>query len=143
MMGTFIRICPEHIWTRKFGGWPVWQSVYHSLISVHFFVRQKGDPSPQAPYSPAVSSLEEIYAGPDVPTREDLQALHASLQAVVRAYLDGLTDADLAKGNEGLSARTKMAWTHASACTMLTGHILYHLGACDAALREEGLKGVY
>ena len=107
MMGTFIRVCPEHVWNRKFGGWPVWQSVYHSLISVHFFVRQKGDPLPQDPYPVKVSSLEEVYAGPDIPTREDLQALHASLQAVVRAYLDGLTDADLAKINGGLSARRK------------------------------------
>ena len=36
-----------------------------------------------------------------------------------------------------------MTWTHAAACAMLTGHVLYHLGTCDAALREEGLKGFF
>ncbi|MDR2076243.1 MAG: DinB family protein [Desulfovibrio sp.] len=143
LTGTFITVCPDHLWTRKFGGWPVWQSVYHSLMSVHFFVRQEGAAAPEGLYSPQVTSLGEAYAGPDVPSRQDLQTLHASMETVVRAYLDGLTDADLAKPHEGLSARTKMAWTHASACAMLVGHGLYHLGTCDAALREEGLKGVF
>jgi hypothetical protein len=143
LLGTFIKVCPDGVWAVKFGGWPVWQSVYHCLMSVHFFVGQQGEASPEALYPPGVASLEEVHDGSGAPARQELQALHASLEGVVLAYLDGLTDADLARTNDGLSASTKMTWTHASACVMLTGHALYHLGTCDAALREQGLKGVF
>ncbi|MDR1360007.1 MAG: DinB family protein, partial [Deltaproteobacteria bacterium] len=115
LMGKFISVCPEDIWAGKSGGWPVWQSVYHSLMSVYFFVPQEGGAGPHALYPSGVASLEEVSGSP-APAKEELQSLHASVETVVLAYLDGLTDADLARSNEGLSARTKLTWTHASSC---------------------------
>lgn len=32
---------------------------------------------------------------------------------------------------------------HATVMILMTGHILYHPGSCDAALRENGMKGVF
>ena len=49
----------------------------------------------------------------------------------------------LAKKDEALSAGMGAEATNAMAVSMLAGHIFYHLGSCDAALRDNGLEGVF
>jgi hypothetical protein len=142
LLEQFIKVCPEHIWVQTFGGWPIWQTVYHALVTIEFFVRQKGDPRYDLPCSREAGSLNEVHTGPAV-SREEMLRMHGDLKAVALSYMDGLTDAGLGELNEGLSARMPSPFTHAATCSLLAGHTLYHLGTCDAALRQEGLKGVF
>ena len=145
MMLRFIEVCPEDLWAEKFGGWPVWQQVYHALGSCQFWVLQDGETPEQGPYPPEVNMFQSI---PDAaPAKKDVLEYGARMKSRADAYLDALRDADLPGLNQGLTVRMKARglpeFSHSRTLAMLSGHILYHLGACDAALRERGLKGVF
>jgi hypothetical protein len=142
----FVEVCPEEVWAKKFGGWPVWQHVYHALGTCRFFVLREGETPDQGLYPPEVSRLQST---PDAaPAKKDVLEYAVRMKAKVDAYLDALRDADLPDINQGLTARMKAIgidreFTHSRTLAMLSGHIMYHLGTCDAALRERGLKGVF
>jgi len=146
LMTQFIEVCPEDIWAKKFGGWPVWQQAYHALGSYQFFTLPDGETPEQGPYPPEVNKLQNT---PDVPpTKKDVLEYAARMKAKADAYLNALRDADLPGINQGLTARAKALgmpreFSHSQTVAMLSGHTLYHLGACDAALRDRGLQGVF
>ena len=100
----------------------------------------------QGLYPPEVNSLQST---PDVaPAKKDVLEYAARMKAKADAYIHALRDADLPNVNQGLTARIKafgrsLEFSHSQTLAMLSGHTMYHLGSCDAALREHGLKGVF
>ena len=146
LTAQLVEVCPEDLWAKKFGGWPVWQHVYHALGTCCLFVLRTGEAPEPGLYPPEVGMLQST---PDAaPPKKDLMEFAARTKAKVDAYLDALRDADLPDINQGLTARMKAfgvdrEFSHSQTLAMLSGHIMYHLGACDAALRERGLKGVF
>jgi hypothetical protein len=145
LMAQCIEVCPEDVWAKKFGGWPVWQQVYHALC-YQFLTLQDGETPEQELYPPEVGYFQST---PDAaPAKKDLLEYAARMKAKADAYIHALRDADLPGINQGLTARVKAfgmshEFSHSQTLAMLSGHSLYHLGACDAALRERGLKGVF
>ena len=146
LMTQFIEVCPEDIWTKKFGGWPVWQQVYHALGTLQFFTLQDGETPEQGLYPQEVNSLKSI---PDTcPAKKGVLEYATRMKAKADVYINNLRDADLPSVNLGLTARMKAfgmshEFSHSQTLALLSGHLLYHLGSCDAALRERGLKGVF
>lgn len=141
LLEQFIDVCPDDIWAKKFGGWPVWQQIYHGAAVTEFFALRDGD----APSAPMYEQDVLLLSGSSdkVPSKMDMKKLLQTMKVVGNRYIDSLTDADLGNKNEGLSARMQREVTHAGTLALLSGHILYHLGSGDAALREAGLKGVF
>ncbi len=138
---AFIEACPEDIWGKKFGGWPVWQHLYHGFGSTVFFVLQEGEKELPAPFDPAVGGLKEVAQF--TPSKDEIKVVSQKMKELVRAYVKGISDADLGKKNAGLSGRIGAEMTHAGTLSLIAGHLYYHFGACDAALRENGLKGIF
>ena len=145
LMLRFIEVCPDDIWGKKFGGWPVWQQVYHALGSCQMGLRD-GEMPEQGLYPPEVGMLDSI---PDkAPTKNYVLEYATRLKTRADAYLNTLKDADLPGINQRLTNRMKdkgmqHEFSHSQTLAMLSGHLLYHLGSCDTALREHGLKGVF
>lgn len=141
MLKKFIEICPDNIWQEKSGGWPVWQQVYHALSATDFFISS----SKQAPLEPPLN--EEVANLGTAPqkaiSRTEMTKLAQIMEERANKYFAGLTDNLLAKKDDVLSAGMGSDSTHALAVMMLCGHLLYHLGSCDAALRNHGLEGVF
>jgi hypothetical protein len=82
------------------------------------------------------------------PAKQEVLKYAARMKTKADAYLNSLHDADLPDINQGLTGRMKAIgvhheFSHSQTLAMLSGHLLYHLGSCDAALREHGLKGVF
>lgn len=143
MLSQYIEVCPENIWVETSGGWPVWQQVYHAINAVPFFTA-----APDA--APAAPLIEEKYCGlqgcapPTIAiTREDMKAALAQALQDIEALVAGLDDADLTSRNEGVYQRIGMEMTMAGTLALLASHTLYHLGSCDAALRNHGIPGVF
>lgn len=138
----FIETCPDNVWAAPTGTFPVWQTVYHALACVPFFLAGKDEDA----------GIKNLY-GPEVLRFQDLSQPQADKKAMaafareVNAWADkyfaSLTDVDLAKKHEGFSARVNFDSTVAGVLTGLSGHHMYHFGACDAALRNNGLKGLF
>ena len=146
LLVKFIEVCPEEIWKKKFGGWPVWQQVYHELACYQFFTLQDGETPEQGLYPPEVTNLQSTPNA--TPLKKDMLKYASRMKAKADAYINALRDADLPSVNQGLTARMKSVgkpheFSHAQTLTLLAGHTLYHLGSGDAALREHGLKGVF
>ena len=145
LLTQFIEACPEDIWTKKFGGWPIWQQVYHALC-YQFLTLQDSDTPEQELYPREVGSFQVT---PDAaPLKKDMLEYATRMKAKADAYIDSLREADLPDINQGLTARVKAfgmshEFSHSQTLVMLSGHTMYHLGSCDAALREHGLKGVF
>jgi uncharacterized damage-inducible protein DinB len=137
-MEKFIEVCPDDIWTQKFGGWPIWQHVYHILTLSGLFAA--GAPPLQLPMPLETAKLTQT---PDKSwSRQEAKAFAAQMRLPVESFFAGLDDANLGDKNEFLSKMFKRDMPHSAALALLIGHLFYHLGVCDSALREHGLKGM-
>ena len=137
----FIDSCPEEIWGKPSGRFPVWQTVYHALGCVPFFLTPKEGPQPAALYPQEVLLFKDLSRPPA--DRKQLAAYAKEVNALAGDFLAGLSDADLAKPHEGLSSRIGIPRTNLEAVSVLVGHHMYHFGMCDAALRADGLEGLF
>ncbi|MDL2226292.1 DinB family protein [Deltaproteobacteria bacterium OttesenSCG-928-M10] len=141
LISQFIDVCPDNIWAEKSGGWPVWQQIYHSLGAVDFFVGSPGEAG-----SPPLVSADEAglrKVSESTVGKADIKSACQAAKEKVDRYAAGLSDADLVKRNDGLFERAQMDMSHAATLSLLAAHALYHLGSCDAALRNHGLEGVF
>lgn len=141
LVNEFIKVCPDTIWSKKFGAWPVWQQIFHPFASIDFFLRPiDAQPEPDL-FAPGIAELKISLN--DAPSKDMIKAYVEKAQARVAQYIAGLDDAALAAKNEGLSARFNREVNHARTLGLIASHTMYHLGCCDAALREEGIPGVF
>lgn len=143
MLSQYIEVCPENIWVETSGGWPVWQQVYHTITAVGFFTNP-------ADAAPANTLVEEKFCGLQAPapanivvTREEMKTALVQALQDIEALTASLDDSELTSRNEGIYARAKFDMTMAGTLSMLAAHTLYHLGSCDAALRNHGIPGVF
>lgn len=139
LLSRYIEVCPEEIWKETNGGWPVWQQVCHTISALHFFT---GIPAEGLPCAPDESRLSRVSTAP-APGREIMKALAEKARAAVSAYAAGLDDSALARPNEQISSVLGRQVSHVAILGMLASHTLYHVGSCDAALRDHGLPGVF
>ena len=139
LLNQFTDVCPENIWAEKSGGWPVWQQVYHCVSAVKFFTGlDEGIPTlADEDVSGLGKSAEETVS------REKIKEALKAAQATVEKYVASISDDDLTKRNEAVYSAIQWDINHAFTLSMLAAHNLYHLGSCDAALRNHGLKGVF
>ena len=141
LMMQFIEVCPDDTWAKKFGGWPIWQQVYHALNAVDFFISEPNAEPVKGLVAPEVGNLKTVGEAPV--SKADMKAFAAKVKAAADGYMNALTDEDMTKQAAGATARMGRETLHATVMALMIGHILYHLGSCDAALREQGLKGVF
>ena len=142
MMSQFIDVCPDAIWTETNGGWPVWQQVVHAIAVLNFFVLEKDDDTfVPAPTEFGVLMLKE--QGQQVVSKEAMKAYGIAVVAAVDAFVAKLADADLTRIQERVSKKIGRELSYGAVMVMLGSHTMYHLGSCDAALRDHGLPGVF
>ena len=141
LMMQFIDVCPDATWTKNFGGWPIWQQVHHTFAAVDFFISEPDAVPAESLVPQAVTFLATV--GDTPVSKADMKAFAYKAKAAADEYMNTLTDAQLTQKATGASERMKRETTHASVMALMVGHLLYHLGTCDAALREQGLKGVF
>lgn len=141
LVNEFIKVCPDNIWEQPFGRWPVWQQLYHAFSAVDFFLRDKDAPESDKPVPEPIGNLAEV--ADKAPAKQIIKDFIEKAQKEAAEYMAGLDDAALAAKNEGLSARMGRDVSHAGTVALLASHTMYHLGSCDAALRQNGLPGVF
>jgi hypothetical protein len=141
LANEFVKVCPEDIWGMKFGGWPVWQQIFHPFASVDFFLRGVNEHAELPLFEDGVAEFKKSPLEP--PARLLIKEYMEKTQERVQKYIAGLDDTALAAKHEGLSSRFGRDMTQAAALSLIAAHVMYHLGACDAALREQGRPGVF
>ncbi|MDR3088866.1 MAG: DinB family protein [Desulfobulbaceae bacterium] len=143
LMDEFLQLCPEEIWARRFGGWPVWRQFFHSFSATDFFLRAENAAEATSPFGADAGNLRVAESAAPTPAKETMRKYMEAARKQVDDYLAGLDDVALGQINQGLSARMCREYSHAATVALLVGHTMYHLGGCDAALRESGRPGVF
>lgn len=141
LMEQQITMCPEAVWMRKAGGWPFWQQIFHTVMLSEFYALAEGLPSAQDRFSPEVVMLSQEPDG--CMTKEEMLALSGRMKALVHEFMGGLTVEDLTREHPRLSKVFGRSVSNQFALIGAIRHYCYHLGCCDAILRDNGLKGVY
>lgn len=141
LVENFIDACSDDLWAEKKGGWPIWQQVAHAITSVDFFIEVPGEVIPPPLASAEALSLKSVST--ETVSKSDMKASLKSARSRVNKFVAALNDEDLPKRNESLFAKSQMDLTLAYTISLIGAHALYHLGSCDAALRDRGLAGVF
>ncbi len=136
LLNQYIDVCPETVWAEKSGGWPIWQQVFHTLSAVKFFTGMDAGIPDLDPEGLKQASAKTV-------SKDDVRKAMKAAQATVEKYVGSISDADLTKRNEPVFKAAEWDINHAFTLSMLAAHNLYHLGSCDAALRNHGLEGVF
>lgn len=77
------------------------------------------------------------------PSRADAKKFMDNVAEGMGRLLEKLTDVELLKNNPGFSQKLGKEVNNAECLNLMVAHMLYHLGSCDAALRNEGLEGAF
>jgi len=138
----FIDQCPEELWTKKFGAWPLWQHIVHVYGCIDYFVLQEGEQPAPAPCG-ADNLLTFDFKADAAVDKNAMLTYVLTMKAKADAYINGLTDAMLGENNAGFTARKNEDRTHALTMSVLASHTYYHFGTLDTALREHRYPGIF
>lgn len=141
LLTQYLEVCPDNVWTEKNGGWPVWQQMAHAVMVLDFFVLGEDEQLLCAPCD--MDTLMLKVQGRTPVDKAVIKEYAVRVKARVDAWLAGLSDADLPKLNAALTRKLGRDTSNAAAVVMLASHTDYHIGSCDAALRDHGLPGVF
>lgn len=100
-----------------------------------------GLPASNPPLPQEVGSLD--IPGEDILGQEEMLHYANEMEEKGKAFLSSLNDEQLTQKDAALSEAMGDEITYAAVLSMMSAHTLYHLGSCDAALRQHGLKGVF
>jgi hypothetical protein len=139
LLVRIIDICPEAVWAKKAGGFVFWQQLYHCFSAANLILPKDSKPEP----GPWGTEVAQFKAEPTTtPSKEELKAYAVKMKAQVDAWIGTLDDTSLLQVHEGLSARWGSPMNNVMALNIMSGHPFYHIGSCDAILRDNGEKGV-
>lgn len=138
----FIEVCPDDLWAGKSGGFYVWQQVYHTLAHFEFFSSRENEAPHPLPFPMPVIMFESAVV-PFAPSKTEMLVFAEEMASRARAYMDNLSPYEIFAPNPAFSAIVERPVNHLVGLIKFTAHTAYHLGCCDALLRERGLPGVY
>ena len=141
LLTQLIDTCPDKVWNETRGGWPFWQQVAHVLAVLNFFTLAENEEPLPAPCDMATLMLK--VQGSCVISKDAMRDYAEAVRVTVDGWLDGLSDGELAKVHTVLSKKIGRDVAFGAAIAMLASHTCYHIGSCDAALRDNGLPGVF
>ena len=144
MLVAFTEACPENIWFETYGGYPVWQQAFHAFACYDFFVRGTDETPSPLYFGEKENDVIHFQAAPKAVSKTEMKEAATRAKAKIDAFFDSFKDdAELYQKHAGLSARIGVPFTILGLIATLSSHGFYHLGSCDAALRQNGLKGIY
>ncbi|MDD4700767.1 MAG: DinB family protein [Desulfovibrio sp.] len=141
LLVQLIDTCPDKIWGEKRGGWPFWQQVAHTLAVLNFLTLAENEEPLPSPCDTDTLMLK--VQGSCVMGKDAMRTYAESVRVSVDAWLAGISDSDLANVNTLLSKKMGRDIALGATIAMLASHTCYHVGSCDAVLRENGLPGVF
>lgn len=143
----FLTLCPMNVWQENMGGRPIAQQFYHALSATAIYLESFTGEHLANQFPQAVDPFPETGEIDDKASIQPSKELASQFLKVIKTSLDKLTarltDADLLQKNEAVSQFLGGMITNAAVLGIITGHMLYHLGSCDVALREAGIQGVF
>lgn len=143
LLQSFLSVCPDDIWLETIGGYPVWQHIAHAVMVADIFVCREGQELAPFPGELTMETLFLEHIGKNPITKDQLKEYAIKVKSHIDEMYNSLSDEDLVKKNVALSEKLGRDCSLGGTLILLARHSGYHLGACDSALRNHGLPGVY
>lgn len=136
----FLAICSNDLWDKKAGGWPICTQYYHGLSATAKLASSLGTDPAEDPCPGAGNLLGNATIKP---SKEQAALFLQNVRIQLSSAYEKLTDSLLLKQNDPISGLTGSPITNAGVLELIASHMLYHLGSCDAALRDAGFEGAF
>lgn len=136
MLGSLIQDSPEEVWSQKRGGYVYWQQLLHALTGTKYWLRS-GRAEPFIEPFADRSVYPELEKDPESTlTRAELTTLLEDVRSCASRFFDGLSPQSLSAPAAAYEKITTL-----DVICMQIRHLHYHVGHCDAILRELGYPG--
>jgi len=135
-LNQIIEVCPDDVWNKKAGGYYFWQQLYHCFACADIFIMPKGGALENPDIALFKTELQSAMS------KEEVKKFGSKMKGKADAWIESLDDAALCEIHEGFSEKRGSPVTNALAFTAMISHSSYHIGSCDAILRDNGQKGV-
>ena len=136
MLETHIGNCPDELWDVKAGGFVFWQQLLHAVTGLKFWTRpEKGDfiePFSERNVYPELEKAPEGHV-----SKSEMRALFDETMRQVDGFFGDKDDEWLFADN-AIYGKLK----NFDIVEMQIRHIQYHVGHCNAILRERDLPAV-
>ena len=130
-----IKNCPNSLWDEKCGGDPYWEQLYHLLCGMHIMLRFYDDPAPEFPLQYDAGQLKG-YIVTEPHGKDVMLKFMEDTKNHLLNYFKRLDDNMLFAEKDFYGKKLPLL----AILIMASSHILYHVGVCDAVLRENGAK---
>jgi len=130
MLVDVIRVCPDHLWSVKVSGFVFWQQIYHVLSGLLFWTRKEGGEFTE-PFQDR-KLFPELDGEPvSSISKSEMKALANRAKMQIEDFFDRTVDSWIKQNNVIYPKLLNI-----DVIEMQIRHIQYHVGHCDAALRE-------
>ncbi len=134
MFREIIDICPQGLWESVSGGYPFWQQVMHTLMGMQYWLRESDEPISEPDFG--LGKVPDLGSVPDfILSREQVRSFADDVAVSSRKHLDSMNDEKLFRAS-AVNPKT----TYFDNIIAQIRHIQYHVGHCDAILREHGAR---
>ncbi|ULQ58830.1 DinB family protein [Brucepastera parasyntrophica] len=132
MLEYHVENCPDDLWNTSKAGFLFWQQLLHTIAGIFFWMRDGdlpfNEPFPDRKVYPELEGIPE-----DLITRQEMKEYCAEAKKQAEAFFAGKDDPWLAQPSAIYGEIINL-----DAVFMQIRHIQYHVGHCDAILREAG-----
>ena len=136
-----IELCPPELWAKKAGGYFFWQQIYHTISCIELFALPEDDCERPSKFCPEVAMF--ITEPEKAISKEEMLELAAEMKILAHTFINSLSVNSLTLPHQNMSTVLGKKLSIQNALIASIRHASYHLGCCDAILREHGIKGVY
>jgi len=136
MLETMIDACPDRLWNQKHGGFLFWQQVLHAFHGNQYWTRPLGKEFIE-PFAPRLVYPELDHDPVDRVSQGEMRAWAAQIREQNQAFFADKTDAWLTE-----ASAVQPSLTNLDVVVMQIRHLQYHVGHCNAILRENRVQAV-
>jgi hypothetical protein len=135
MLERIIAQCPNELWNEVNGGFPFWQQIFHAYESIDYWIRKTEDDYQEPKYDKDVTfDLDKTCT--DFLTKEEIITYAKKIREKVEKYFMDL------EGQNLLKSDNNNKFSHYDIMLCQIRHIQYHIGHCNAILRQNNYKAV-
>jgi hypothetical protein len=130
MLREIIDICPQGLWESVSGGYPFWQQIMHTLMGTQYWLRESAELISEPDFG--LGKVPDLGSVPDfILSREQVRNFADEVAISAWKHLDSMNDEKLIRAS-AVNPKT----TYLDNIIGQIRHIQYHVGHCDAILRE-------
>jgi hypothetical protein len=137
MLERIIAICPDELWNKKISGFVFWQQLLHTFAGTYCWLREE-KPEIMPPPNFSTFNGKNIYPefenDPEIDlTKNDIRKLCDETKEAAEKWFAG-------KDDNWLKGIMFNKFTNFDNTMGQLKHIMYHIGHCEAVLRENGIN---